>query len=232
MDHKSFAQKMQSYTILYVEDDEKIRDFITEFLSRYCKKVYACDNSEEGLELYHTYKPDILLLDINLPGMSGIDLATLIRQNDTKTRILISTAYTNKEFMLKAIELQLTRYLVKPVTSKELFSAFEKCLDELQSRDDIDLGEGYRYSKKHSAIMYGNKVVLLRKKEAELLEFFITHEDEVVRYEVLEYCIWGDEVMTRDAIRSQIRNIRKKISINLFENISGIGYKFQRKKLS
>ncbi len=231
MDHKSFAQKMQSYTILYVEDDEKIRDSITEFLSRYCKKVYACDNSEEGLELYHTYKPDILLLDINLPGMSGIDLATLIRQNDTKTRILISTAYTNKEFMLKAIELQLTRYLVKPVTSKELFSAFEKCLDELQSGDDIDLGEGYRYSKKHSGIMYGNKSVLLRKKEAELLEFFITHEDEVVRYELLEYCIWGDEVMTRDAIRSQIRNIRKKIGINLFENISGIGYKFQRKKL-
>lgn len=227
MNHKAFAKKMKSYTILYIEDDAKIRDSITEFLSRYCKKVYECDNSEEGLKLYQRYKPDILLLDINLPGMSGIDLATLIRKNDIKTRILISTAYTNKEFMIKAVELQLTRYLVKPVTSEELFSAFEKCLDELQSEDSIDLGGGYKYSKKLTAITYEDETIMLRKKEVDLLEFFITHQGEVVRYEILEYCIWGDEIMTRDAIRSQIRNIRKKINIDLFENISGIGYKFK-----
>ncbi len=231
MNHKAFAQKMESYTILYVEDDAMIRGSITEFLSRYCKKIYECDNSEEGLELYYKYKPDILLLDIDLPGMSGIDLATLIRKQDIKTCIVISTAYTNKEFMIKAVELQLTRYLVKPVTSEELFSAFEKCLDELQSGDSIDLGGGYIYSKKSTAIIHKNETIILRKKEAELLEFFITHENEVVRYEMLEYCIWGDEVMTRDAIRSQIRNIRKKINIDLFTNISGIGYKFQRKQL-
>lgn len=226
MKHQAFAEKMKSYTVLYVEDDFKVRQYITEFLKRYCKEVYESDNSEDGLELYHKYNPDILLLDINLPGMSGIDLATLIRENDTQTRILISTAYTNKEFMLKAIELNITRYLVKPVTSEELFSAFEKCLDELQSGDSIDLGEGYSYSKKLTAIIYEDEMIMLRKKEAALLEFFIIHEGEVVHYETLEHCIWGDEIMTLDAIRSQIRNLRKKIGITLLENVSGIGYKF------
>lgn len=226
MKHQSFAEKMKTYTVLYVEDDFHVRQYITEFLKRYCKEVYESDNSEDGLELYRKHKPDILLLDINLPGMSGIELATLIRENDTLTRILISTAYTNKEFMLKAIELNLTRYLVKPLTSEELFSAFEKCLDELQFGDSVDLGEGYSYSKKLTAVIYEDETILLRKKEAALLEFFITHEGEVVGYERIEHCIWGDEIMTTDAIRSQIRNIRRKIGIKLFENINGIGYKF------
>jgi DNA-binding response OmpR family regulator len=230
MNHQAFAQKMRSYTVLYVEDDVEVRHYISQFLERYCQKVYACESSEEGMELYKKYKPNILLLDINLPGMSGIDFATKVRIHDKKTPILISTAYTDKAFMLRAIELQLTRYLVKPMTSEDLFNAFEKCLEALEER--IELGEGYIYSKATASILKGDSVILLRKKEAEILEFFIQHEEEVVRYVTLENSIWVDEVMTRDAIRSQIRNIRKKIGINLFENISGIGYKFSKKSLS
>lgn len=230
MDHKAFAQKMKSYTVLYVEDDSDIRSYITEFLKRYCKEVYACDTSEEGMELYHKFHPDILLLDINLPGISGIDFATKIRLNDKKTRILISTAYTDKAFMLRAIELELTRYLVKPVTSEELFNAFEKCLNELKDDENIDLSNGYIYSKTLTSIIKDKQSMLLRKKEAELLEFFLLHEGEVIRYDTLEESIWSEGVMTRDAIRSQIRNIRKKMGIDLFTNISGIGYKFSTKK--
>jgi DNA-binding response OmpR family regulator len=230
MNHKAFAQKMKSYTVLYVEDDVTVRHYISQFLKRYCQEVYACESCEEGMVLYKRYKPDILLLDINLPGMSGIDFATKVRIHDKKTRILISTAYTDKAFMLQAIELQLTRYLVKPMTSEDLFEAFEKCLQELHEK--VDLGDGYMYSKAITSILKGDVVIPLRKKEAEILEFFIDHEEEVVRYSMLENSIWEDEVMTRDAIRSQIRNIRKKIGINLFENISGIGYKLHRKQSS
>jgi len=231
MDHKAFAQKMKSYTVLYVEDDLEIRESITEFLNRYCKVVYACDSSEEGIELYYKFHPDILLLDINLPGMSGIDFASRVREVDKKTRILISTAYTDKTFMLRAIELELTRYLVKPVTSFELFSAFERCIEQLNPYESVRLGEGFVYSKAKSAVLKDDEVITLRKKEAELLEFFLSCEGEVIRYDILEDSIWSDSVMTRDAIRSQIRNIRKKVGIDLFENISGIGYKFQRKQV-
>lgn len=232
MNHQAFAKKMKSYTVLYVEDDADVRRYITEFLKRYCKEVYACDNSEEGMIIYQKVHPDILLLDINLPGMSGIDFATKVREKDKKTRILISTAYTDKAFMLRAVELGLTRYLVKPVTSDELFSAFEKCLEELQADEKVDLGEGVVYRKAATAIFKDGREISLRKKEAEILEFFISCEGEVIRYDILENSIWADGVMTRDAIRSQIRNIRKKIEVDLFENISGIGYKFQRKSLS
>lgn len=226
MNYKDFAQKMNPYTLLYVEDDADVREHIVEFLKRYFKTIYECDSAEEGLKIYEASAPDILLLDINLGGMSGVELATLIRQKDQKTRIVISTAYTTKEFMLQAIELNLTRYLVKPLTNEDLVKAFEKCWYELSDASTVPLGEGYTYNRKMAHITKGNKKIPLRHKELEILEYFIAHEGEVVRYEWLEAHIWKDELMSRDAIRSQIRNLRKKLESDMIENISGVGYRF------
>ena len=230
MNHKAFAYKMNNYSILYVEDDPNVRKHIREFLIRYCPRVYSCESSEEGLILYQKYKPDILLLDINLPGMSGIDFATEIRKKDRQTRIIISTAYTNPEFTIRAVELRLCRYLVKPVTNDELISAFEKALNELKEKNHFELGDGYIYDKRITSIIKDKKIVLLRKKESEILEFFIKHEGEVLRYDMLENAIWSSGVMTRDAIRSQIRNIRKKIVVECLKNITGVGYRLEIQK--
>ena len=227
MDHKTFAKEISGYTILYIEDDFNIRKHILEFLKRYCPNIYACESSEEGLSLYKKYKPDILLLDINLPGMSGIDLATLIREKDEDIRIIISTAYTNAEFTIKAIELDLCRYLVKPVTNEELILAFKKALTKLGKLNIYNLGGGYFYDKKTTSVKKGSNSILLRRKESEILEFFIENEGKILRYDILENEVWSNGLMTRDAIRSQIRNIRKKIEVNCIKNIVGVGYKFE-----
>jgi len=217
---------MNPYSVLYVEDDDEVRYYIAEFLRRYCREVYESSSAEEGLNLYKKHNPNILLLDINLGGMSGVELATLIRENDSKTRILISTAYTNPEFLIEAVELGLTRYLVKPLTNEDLVKAFEKCWREIEADEIIFLAKGCFYNKSKAVLIHGKKEKTLRHKEVELLEFFIAHEKEVVRYEILEESIWNNEPMTRDAIRSQIRNLRKKMQVDLFENISGLGYRF------
>jgi len=231
MNHKAFANKMYAYTILYVEDDIAVREYISEFLRRYFKNVYDTNSAEKGLALYKKHQPQILLLDINLGGMSGVELATIIRKKDKKTRILISTAYTNKEFMLEAIELDLTRYLVKPMTSEDLVKALEKCWQELEENMLIELGEKCFYNSEKAILIYDNNKITLRHKEVEVLEFFLQNEGKLVRYEVLEQELWSEEVMTRDAIRSQIRNLRKKLKIDLIKNVSGLGYKFTRAKI-
>ncbi len=229
LDHKEFAQKMRSYTVLYVEDDVEVRQYMTEFLKHYCKVLYTSDNAENALALYKAHQPDILLLDINLPGMSGIDLAVLIRKTDPFTRIVMSTAYTDKEFMLKAVELGLTRYLVKPVTSEDIFKAFHKCMDELielaPKYSEVDLGEGFVYNKRLKILLREGVVIELRKKEMDILEFFIEHPDEVLSYSMLEMNIWSDKVMTSDAIRSQIKNLRRKSHPEILKNVSGVGYR-------
>ena len=231
---KASIKIMKQYSILYVEDEINIRTHIVEFLQRYFKVIYEAGSSEEALELYKQTKPDILILDINLPGMSGIDLASVIREEDKTTRIIMSTAYTNKEFMIEAVELDITRYLVKPVIGSELLKALEKAIGQIDKTPihtlDYDLGEGFTYQLEENTISKDNKVITLRKKEVELLEFFLKKPNQTVTYEMLETQIWFDDIMTLDAIRSQIKNIRKKTYTNIFKNVSGLGYKFLKPK--
>lgn len=143
MDHYLFASKMKNLTLLYIEDDLEIQRCLGEFLERYTSNLHLAQSAEEGILLYEEIDPDIILLDINLPGKSGIDFARELRKTDHDTRIIISTAYTDKEFLLTAVELELTRYLVKPVTSMELMEALSKAADEYEDVKvckEIDLG--------------------------------------------------------------------------------------------
>ena len=234
MERQRFLRTLKQCSILYVEDDREIREYITEFLNRFCKTVYEAENAEVAEELYRRNHPEVILLDINLPGSkSGIEFCETIRQKDTKTRIIMSTAYTDREFLLKVVELGLTRYLVKPMTSEDLFGALEKAMDELSNIDaffgEVDLGEGFFYHPKTKRLRRGEETIPLRRKEMEILEYFIAHPDETVSYEQLESSIWGRGTMTPDAIRSQIRNLRKKTHPGILENISGVGYRLSGK---
>lgn len=232
MDNGEFSLLIKKSKIVYIEDDLDVRGYISEFLRRYCDNVYEAGSAEEGLRLYETHKPDIMFVDINLPGISGLDLVSKIREDDKYTRMIISTAYTDQDFILKAVELNLTRYLVKPVTSKELIDVLTKALNELEELNEkftrIDLGEGYLYDMKKMVLLKDDETIDLRKKEKLILEYLIKNIDQVVPYEELETKVWKNGSMSSDAIRSQIKNLRQKTYSKIVTNISGIGYKLTR----
>lgn len=232
MDHYLFASKMKDLTLLYIEDDLEIQRSLGEFLERYTLNLYLAKSAEEGILLYKEINPDIILLDINLPGKSGIDFARELRKTDHGTRIIISTAYTDNAFLLTAVELELTRYLVKPVTSMELIEALSKAANEYEGMripQEIDLGEGFYYAPERKALFQEGKEVTLRRKEMQLLEFFIAHAHHTLSYETLQYEIWTDSLMSKDAVRAQIRNLRKKSHPHIIKNISAIGYRLYEK---
>ncbi len=219
---------MKDLSVLYIEDDPKVQEYIAEFLGRYTPNLYLAGTAEEGLRLYEEREPDIILLDINLPGKSGIDFARELRMHDQDTRIIISTAYTDKEFLLTAVELGLTRYLVKPITGTELIDAFSKAASEYIERREtvlVNLGEGYYYDRERKILLFQDIEVPLRRKEMELLEFFIENRGRTLSYDVLQYEVWNTTALSKDAIRSQIRNIRKKSHPGIIQNISAIGYR-------
>ena len=232
MDHYAFASKMKNLNLLYIEDDLEIQRSLGEFLERYTFNLHLSQSAEEGILLYKEINPDIILLDINLPGKSGIDFARDLRKTDHDTRIVITTAYTDNEFLLTAVELELTRYLVKPVTSMELMEALSKAADEsdiAMVSQEIDLGEGFSYDHERKALFQEGKEVMLRRKEMQLLEFFIAHAHHTLSYETLQYEIWTDSLMSKDAVRAQIRNLRKKSHPHIIKNINAIGYRLYEK---
>jgi len=234
MTNSSLLNKLKKLHLLYVEDDPHVRGQIYEFLTRYFASVQETSSAEEAFLLFEQKRPNIMLVDINLPGESGLSLVEKVRQEHHDVRIIISTAYTNKEFLIMAIELDLTRYLVKPLTGKTLLDALEKASDEYnlgyKEENIVDLGETFTFNKKDRLLTVGQKELTLRPKEIELLEYFIAYPTEIISYETLEYNVWR-EPMSRDAIRSQIRNLRKKTHSKIIENISGIGYRLYRSKV-
>ena len=135
--------------MLNVEDEEGICENIAEYIRRLVKNVYIATDGNQGWDLYIEFKPDIIILDINMLNLNGIELAKKIRLNDKKSRILVTTAYTDKEYMLDAVELMLSRYLIKPFDTSDLLKALEKCVNELREirfkKKEFNLGGGIIY---------------------------------------------------------------------------------------
>ncbi|QKF81170.1 diguanylate cyclase [Halarcobacter ebronensis] len=125
---------LKNATILYVEDEELIRDEVEYFLSKYVKKLYTAANGEEGLKLFDEVKPDIVITDIQMPVMSGLEM--IKSMNRRGLSIIVTTAYSDIDFFLEAIELKVDKFMIKPIDLSELLSTISDFLNtsSLQNR--------------------------------------------------------------------------------------------------
>jgi PAS domain S-box-containing protein len=137
--------------VLYVEDDEKIRVEMAEILNNFFGNVYSAEDGSKGLELYHEKKDkiDVIVSDINMPIMNGIEMAKEIRKDDKKVFIMFMTAFSDVNFLLDAISVKVYDYIVKPVNIKKLLSAISELGDDIYKnsiirQQKIEL-EKYRY---------------------------------------------------------------------------------------
>ena len=119
MDYKQF-------TILCVEDSKIIMKVYKELLSLIFKEVYIATNGKEGLEAFKKYSPDIVLTDEVMPEMNGLEMVEEIRKIDKDVPVILVSAFDDKEILAKAISLNITAFVKKPITKAKLFDAFEK----------------------------------------------------------------------------------------------------------
>lgn len=113
---------LKSITLLYVEDDSSIQEIFSKLLKKRVGKLYTANNGQEGYDKYLEHKPDIILTDINMPEVTGLEMAKKIRAIDNDVAIFITTAYNNTEFISESLYLNICGYLVKPINKNELFS--------------------------------------------------------------------------------------------------------------
>ena len=107
---------MNSYskisTILYVENDEDVRKSYETALNHHAKELYIASDGERGLELFIKYQPDIVVTDINIPKMNGIDMSKAIKKINPDQQIIITTAHSETSYFMEAIDLQISAYLL------------------------------------------------------------------------------------------------------------------------
>lgn len=219
---------LEDLTVLYAEDEHGIRDTVCDVLELYVNNVITACDGQEALDLYNQYKPSILLLDICMPKKDGLEVLKEIRKTDLQTPVIIMTAHTEKEYLMNAVELYITKYLVKPFDKDTLVEALEACLAIMNKKneDGIALCENVLYKQNEQIIKKNEEIFQLSKKERVLLNLFLKNPNKILTYEEIEYHVWDDAV-SRDALKSLIKDLRKKTAKELIKNISGTGYKIE-----
>ena len=220
-------KEFKNIRLLYVDDEEFIRENAIEYLNRYFDEVYEAKDGLEALELMQRVKPHIVITDIKMPNLNGIDLAKKIRQSDKKTQIIIATAYTDTDFLIRAVELQLVKYMVKPILETKLVSVLKSCIQTIKE-DDTNIkkfSQNVLFDIFNKTLLVNNELKKLTKNEILFLELLCSNSNRAVTYEEIQTYIWYDDYMSGDAIRSLVRALRKKLPNGVIENLSGVGYK-------
>ncbi len=136
---------LQSLSILYVEDEDEVRDQLTTYLRRRCRKVYTAANGKKGLEAYQRYRPDIIVTDILMPVMDGLIMAEYIQEISSQIPIIVTTAFEEPRYFHKAIELGVQQYVNKPVKLPTLEQALFKCARTLRAEAALkEIEERYK----------------------------------------------------------------------------------------
>ena len=118
-------------TILYVEDEPGIRDSLKGFLNYFCDKLYVASDGVEGLELYKKHNPDIVISDIKMPNMNGIEMAKAIKKEDERQHVIFTTAHSESDYFMEAINLQVDGYILKPIDLDKLEQKIQHTIEHI-----------------------------------------------------------------------------------------------------
>ena len=220
----------KNITILYVEDNDFIREEAVEYLSLIYRHILEASNGEEALKIYKESKPDIIITDIEMPIINGLQMIKSIRKKDKKIPIIVITAFLNTEYLLEAIELRLVKYIIKPLSNYKLDIALELAHDYLVNEEKIcivTLSPNSYYDQLNRTLVVNKQIISLTHYEMLLLSLLIKNLNSLVTYSEIKNKIWNYEEYYMDALRSLIRSLRHKVGDVVIKNVSGMGYRIE-----
>ena len=218
-------------SILIVDDDEDIRELLKYNLERDNHTVRAVENGLKCLEAVASEKPDLILLDVMMPEMDGIEVCEQLKANEAYNSILICflTARNEDYSQIAGLEAGGDDYVSKPIKPKVLISRINALLRRLElnkSKDIIDTCT-VRINRENYTVEKNGDTFHLPRKEFELLALLISQPNFVFKRIVILEKVWGTDIVVGDrTIDVHIRKLREKIGAHYITTIKGIGYKF------
>ncbi|ANE35469.1 two-component system response regulator [Campylobacter iguaniorum] len=219
---------LKNLTVLLVEDEEKIRNSMGSAMEAVFNKVILAQNGDEGLKKFKKFNPDIVITDISMPIMDGLDMASGIRNISKDTPIIVLSAFSEKEKLLKAIDVGIDKYIIKPIDMEELFEAISfLATSKISGANIIEIGTGYAFNKSKRVLVQNDVEIPLTKKELAFISILVKRLGTLVLHEEIKNTVWIGEKVSDAAIRTFIKRIRDKVGSNLIKNVPGLGYKIE-----
>ena len=225
-----------SYKILLVDDEEDIIEFLTYNLQREGFTIYSAKNGAEAIRLAKEIQPHLILLDVMMPEMDGIETCEEIRNNPAIKGTLIAflTARGEDYSQIAGFEAGGDDYITKPIKPKLLVSKVKALLKRYhdvreKKIEEVSLNEGADIIIDHERyiVILKGKELFLPKKEFELLRLLISKPEKVFTRDEIFHKVWGDNVIVGDrTIDVHIRKLREKLGEDYIRTIKGVGYKF------
>ena len=214
--------------VLYAEDEEGIQKNVIQILELFFNEIIAVNNGQDALDYYYFHKPDVVILDICMPQLDGIDVVKKIREDNKKVPVLILSAHTEQEYLWRAIEQKICKFLTKPFNKESIMEGLKCASLEISNYSvKTKINEG-TYNSCLKVFEVKDKSINLSKNESKMLEYLIKQANQIVTYEEIFDYIWAEgEMPTKDAIKAIIKDLRKIIGKDCIKNVFAVGYKLE-----
>jgi len=221
--------------ILLVDDEPDIIDLITYNLEKEGYEIQSATNGRDAIEMAKRFVPDLILLDVMMPEMDGIETCVELREQDSLRNAIIAflTARGEDYSQIAGFEAGADDYISKPIKPRVLISRIQALLRrKVQAEEAPGLEEvgGIIIDKDKYLVIFHGKELNLPKKEFELLALLMSKPGRVFTREIILNTIWGNDVVVGDrTIDVHIRKLREKLGDKIIKTVKGVGYKFEPK---
>ena len=223
------VNEFKNLKLLYVEDEDGLRKYAMSYFNRLFDETYEASNVNDAFKIFKKQKPHIIITDIKMENLSGIDLLKKIRAIDKNCQLIVLSAFLDTKYLLDAIELNLVKYLTKPIKHDEMYSVLQQCAININDNNSnkIYFTQNCYFDLQNKELINNNETTKLAKNELDLLELLCTNKTRTVSYPEIENIVWYDSSMSENALRVLVKKLRKKLPEKTLENIAKVGYKIK-----
>lgn len=224
---------MSKQTILVVDDETDLLDLIEYNLHKEGFNVLKAEDGEEGIKVAKEHRPDLILLDIMMPKMDGLEAVEIMRQDEDlkKTPIIFLTARSDEKTEIDGLNKGGDDYITKPISTTKLVSRIKAVLRRFEDTDKATnklVVHDLEIDKDRYIVLQGGNELQLPRKEFELLFYLASRKGRVLDRQKLLNKVWGDNIYVVDrTVDVHVRKIREKLGDHYIETVKGVGYRFK-----
>lgn len=218
------AHILKNLSILLVEDEKNLAHLLHDAIGDQFKQFALAGDGEEGLKKTLQAQPDIIITDITMPRMNGLEMSAAIHKQYPSLPIVILSAYSEKEYLFEAIDVGITKYLIKPFDPDELLDVLCSLAQKIGKTQRTVLMLPFQFDTSGKKLFQDNIMVRLSRRENLFLDRLIASPNYFLSTEDIKTVLWDDDNVSDERLRVFINRLRQKTDPDLIENIVGQGY--------